>query len=57
MIGFGQLSLLIVQLSAAQHNAPEGGAIIHSAGQRDALKMNKSRAASINDVDGNKPEM
>ena len=56
-IGFGQLSLPIVQLSAAQHNTLEGGAIIHSVGQRDALKMNKSRAASISDVDGNKPEM
>src|SRR5205085_41470 len=33
------------------------GAIIHSVGQRDALKMNKSRAASISDVDGNKPEV
>ena len=31
--------------------------MIHSVGQRDALKMNKSRAASISDVDGNKPEM
>src|SRR5258706_13835023 len=33
------------------------GAIIHLVGQRDALKMNKSRTASISDVDGNKPEM
>ena len=55
--GFRQLSLPIVQLSTAQHNALEGGAITHSVGQRDALKMNKSRAASISDVDGNQPEM
>lgn len=32
-IGFGQLSLPIIQLSAAQHNTLGGGAIIQSVGE------------------------